>query len=104
MLSILFIIGKLPQVNQKQIADQLVLDASTMSRDIGYLIKKGWVAKGKGLDNRNASLSLTNEGILLLEKVSPIWLELHQKIESILGKFNTKRPIGCSLVKSFSMA
>ena len=45
MLSILFIIGKIPKINQKQIADQLVLDASTMSRDIGYLIKKGWVTK-----------------------------------------------------------
>eukprot|EP01035_Chromulina_nebulosa_P001590 gene1590-2129_t len=33
MLAILFLVGKLPGINQKTVADKLVLDPSTMSRD-----------------------------------------------------------------------
>ena len=40
MLSILFIIGKRPGVNQKVIADMLILDQSTMSRDLKKLVEK----------------------------------------------------------------
>ncbi|MFT6810250.1 MAG: DNA-binding MarR family transcriptional regulator [Saprospiraceae bacterium] len=40
MLSILFIIGKQELVSQKFIADILLLDQSTMSRDIKKLVSK----------------------------------------------------------------
>lgn len=88
MLSILFIIGKNPNINQKSIADILVLDPSTMSRDLKKLIHKGWVIATKGEDPRNSELRLTEEGIILLEEVSPIWQKLHSKVEDILGSFN----------------
>ena len=45
MLSILFIIGKKKHINQKSVADALVLDQSTISRDLKKLIQKGWVQK-----------------------------------------------------------
>ena len=88
MLSILFIIGKNQFVNQKTIADLLVLDASTMSRDLKKLVKNGWVKIAKGEDSRNSSLELTTEGYELLEEVVPVWEALHNKVENILGKHN----------------
>jgi len=91
MLSILFMIGKKKNINQKSIAEALVLDQSTISRDLKRLIQKGWVQVSKGADSRNSELSLTTEGYLLLEEVSPIWAALHQKVEAILGTFNIQQ-------------
>jgi len=88
MVSILFIIGKRKGINQKSIADALVLDQSTMSRDLKKLVNKGWVIIKKGADPRQSQLELTKEGCLLLEEVSPLWAELHHKVEGILGSFN----------------
>lgn len=91
MLSILFIIGKQKHINQKTVADLLVLDPSTMSRDLGKLVVKGWVTMTKGDDPRHSELELTGKGFALLEKVTPIWISLHQKVDSILGKFNIQQ-------------
>ena len=91
MLSILFIIGKKQGVNQKSIADLLVLDPSTMSRDLKKLEKKGWIQASKGMDARITEWKLTKEGYLLLEEVSPVWEELHRKVTSILGEFQLQQ-------------
>lgn len=92
MLSILFIIGKMKTVNQKEIADRLVLDPSTMSRDLKKLEEKGWISKTRSAsDPRQHDLSLTKEGYLLLEEVSPVWEALHEKVQGILGQFNIRQ-------------
>lgn len=91
MLSILFIIGKNEQVNQKTLAELLVLDPSTMSRDIKKLQGKGWVNISKGEDPRNSILNITTEGYELLEEISPIWESLHHKVETLLGGFSIQQ-------------
>lgn len=88
MLSILFIIGKNKGVNQKQIAEMLVLDQSTVSRDIKKLAKKGWVNISKGDDTRATKLSISTSGFELLEEVSPIWEKTHKQMEALLGEHN----------------
>ena len=88
MVSILFIIGKQKSIHQKAIAERLVLDQSTMSRDLKKLIDKGWVVKNKGEDSRYSALEMTPAGYALLEEIAPIWEQLHHKVEHILGQFN----------------
>jgi len=91
MLSILFIIGKQPGVNQKTLAEHLVLDTSTISRDLKRLMEKGWVHTSPGEDARNRELSLTQKGYDLLEEVSPIWESLQHQVEQILGTFQLQQ-------------
>ena len=88
MVSILFIIGKYRDVNQKTIADVLILDQSTMSRDLSKLVKNGLIKTKKGKDSRNSELELTEKGCLLIEEITPIWNKLHCKVEEILGQYN----------------
>ncbi|MBX7205342.1 MAG: MarR family winged helix-turn-helix transcriptional regulator [Bacteroidia bacterium] len=88
MVPIMFMVGKMPGINQKTLADRLVLDQSTMSRDIQKLYSKGWIAVYKGDDPRNSELYITNEGYKLLEKVAPVWQQLHNRTSSLLGSFN----------------
>lgn len=91
MLSILFIIGKRPGVNQKTIADILILDQSTMSRDLKKLIGNQWVIKKIGKDSRHKELELTEMGFQLLEEVTPVWEKMHHTVEEILGKHNIQQ-------------
>lgn len=91
MLSILFIIGKNPGINQKTIAGILVLDPSTMSRDLKKLVDRGCVTIQKGEDPRSSVLNLTDAGYALVEEIAPIWEELHHKVENILGSFNVQQ-------------
>ncbi len=91
MLSILFIIGKKKHVNQKFIAEKLVLDQSTMSRDLKKLVNQGLVLVSKGEDTRHSVLELSNKGYELLEEITPVWEELHHSVEEILGKFSIQQ-------------
>jgi DNA-binding MarR family transcriptional regulator len=88
MVPIMFIVGKMPGTNQKTIAQRLVLDQSTMSRDIQKLQTKGWITVEKGTDPRNSELYVTNEGYKVLEKVAPVWEKMHQQTSALLGSFN----------------
>lgn len=85
MLSILFTIGKHQGITQKQLSDRLFLDQSTISRDIGRLIKKGWITTVPGSDLRSSLLTITDSGLELLEKISPIWEKTHQQVLSLIG-------------------
>lgn len=88
MVPIMFMVGKNPGINQKTVASRLVLDPSTMSRDIQMLHKKGWLTVNKGADPRHSELYVTTEGYKVLEKVAPVWQELHSKTSALLGTFN----------------
>lgn len=91
MLSILFIIGKKAPIDQKTLASKLVLDQSTMSRDVQKLMKRGLIYASVADDARKRLLNLTKEGGILLEEISPVWESLHFKVEQILGDFNVKQ-------------
>lgn len=91
MLSILFIIGKMPGVNQKFLAERLVLDASTMSRDLKKMTNTGWIRSQAGEDARVTEWFLTRAGQELLEEVSPVWEALHHQVSDLLGAFQIQQ-------------
>lgn len=91
MLSIMFLVGKMPGINQKTLADRLVLDPSTMSRDAKKLVKRGLIHVNKGEDPRNSELALSAQGYELLEEVSPIWEAMHHKITELFGRFSVQQ-------------
>lgn len=88
MLSILFIIGKKPGIGQKALAETLILDQSTMSRDLKRLTEEELILSNRGSDSRQSELSLTVQGYDLVEEISPVWEALHHKVEALLGQFN----------------
>lgn len=87
MVPILFIIGKRKEVNQKTISDLLLLDPSTMSRDIASMKKKGWVKIKSGEDPRADALFLTEKGKALVEKAAVLWEKLHHETKLLLGNY-----------------
>lgn len=91
MLPILFEIGKNPGVSQKQIAEYLVLDQSTVSRDVRKMESKGWVVLiTSEEDSRIAEITLTKKGALFLEEIVPVWKDIHHRVIEHLGVYNTQ--------------
>lgn len=78
-LGILFFISKSQGVNQKKIADFLILEKSTVNRNLTRLIEKRYLRYTDG-----AILNLTPEGYSFVEKVAPHWCEAMNEIKEVL--------------------
>lgn len=92
MLSILFLIGKRPGIHQRAVAERLVLDESTMSRDLKKLQERGLLlAEKSAKDSRQKEVQLTAAGYELVEDITPKWTILHHRMESALGTFSLQQ-------------
>lgn len=87
-LSILFIIGNRKSINQKSLAETLALDQSTISRDVKRLAQRSLIRMQSGNDPRTCEWQLTVQGKSFLEKLIPVWQEIHSEIERLLGEFS----------------
>ncbi len=80
-LSMLFVVGKMGGANQKQIADFMFLEKSTVNRNLKRLVKDGYLESG-GTFN----FVLTKDGHELLEKIIPHWKNAMKEAEDLMGK------------------
>ena len=80
-LSIIFIISKVKNSNQKKISEILYLEKSTVNRNINRLLKNSIIE----YDARK-ELLLTNQGKTLLNNVIPYWEKAMKEIKDILDK------------------
>lgn len=86
-ISIMMMLGKKGSANQKEIADFLFIDQSTMSRDLTKLINKEFIQITKGEDARHSLLELSKKGHKLLDTILPVWKTVHERIERTLGSY-----------------
>nr|WP_294943967.1 MarR family winged helix-turn-helix transcriptional regulator [uncultured Mucilaginibacter sp.] len=87
-VSILLMVGKMGTINQKDVADFLFVDYSTMSRDLNKLKERDFIKLTKGGDARHTMLELTAGGHKLLEGLVPVWKQTNDEIEAQLGTFS----------------
>ncbi|MEL6922476.1 MAG: MarR family winged helix-turn-helix transcriptional regulator [Bacteroidota bacterium] len=67
-LSILFVVAKVEGVTQSQLAAWLILEKSTVSRNMKRLLSRKLIQK-----ESNQQLQLTHGGKMLLEQIIPEW-------------------------------
>lgn len=72
-------------VTPTDLAAALVMDKSTLSRDVDKLIDKGWVETTAGEDARSHTLSATAAGVQFLESVHPVWAKAQKQLAERLG-------------------
>ncbi len=73
-------------INISHLADRLVMDRTTLSRDLGPLEKRGWVRVQPGKDRRTRAVKLTAEGRRLLAEALPRWRRIQKKVVEGLGR------------------
>jgi DNA-binding MarR family transcriptional regulator len=87
-VNILAAVGHVGPVTPTDLAAGLVLDKSTLSRDVVALLAAGWLAKVPGADNRSHRLELTPAGRAKVASLMPVWRAAQAELRERLGADN----------------
>lgn len=71
-----------------ELSKALVMDRTTLSRNLKPLQKSGWVEVLPGLDKRTKALSLTLSGKKVLKQAMIHWKEVQNEVVMTLGNGN----------------
>ncbi len=82
LLAVLSRRGDLPLT---QLADILVMDRTTLTRNLKPLMAKGWVEVGREKDERVRLISITEVGRQLVAEATPLWRDAQARIVNGVG-------------------
>jgi DNA-binding MarR family transcriptional regulator len=74
------------EISQKQLAELLEIDSTTLTRTLAPLRRKGWLQSETGADRRELRLSLTANGKREYKRALPYWRSAQKGLEQALGK------------------
>ena len=74
-----------PSIAITQLADLLLLNRTTLNRNLKPLERQGLIRTKPGEDQRTRILQLTQEGRSILQQALPLWLEAQSGVVDTLG-------------------
>jgi DNA-binding MarR family transcriptional regulator len=78
-------IAKSPTINE--LAEILVIDRTTLTRNLKPLEREGWLKTELGQqDRRTRTIALTADGEAVLAKALPLWKQAQNLVEETLGQ------------------
>ncbi|QFS50723.1 MarR family winged helix-turn-helix transcriptional regulator [Nostoc sphaeroides] len=77
-------IAKSATVNE--LAEILVMDRTTLTRNLKPLEREGWLKSKPGQDQRTRIIALTEAGEVVLAKALPLWKQAQSMVEEALGQ------------------
>ena len=80
-----------PEISQKQLAELLEIDSTTLTRTLGSLRRAAWLRSERGSDRRELRLRLTAAGKREYERVLPYWQSAQNRLRLELGEANWNR-------------
>jgi DNA-binding MarR family transcriptional regulator len=84
--NLLAAIGESGPVPMTRLADILVMDRTTLNRDLKPLVRDGLIVVSPGEDRRIRLVDLTEAGNAKLEEGLPVWKELQDDFYRAFGK------------------
>ncbi|CAH1654856.1 MarR family winged helix-turn-helix transcriptional regulator [Chelatococcus asaccharovorans] len=78
-------IARRQPISLTELAKHLELDRSTMGRNVRVIQKLGLVELGRGEDQREATVTLSEHGSTVLRKAEPLWDRCQDEIGERLG-------------------
>jgi len=73
-----------PSITITQLADLLLLNRTTLNRNLKPLERQGLILTSPGKDQRTRVLRLTQEGRSILQRALPLWLEAQSGVVETL--------------------
>jgi DNA-binding MarR family transcriptional regulator len=89
-LPILGMLSKLGSATITQLAEGVVMDRTTLTRNLRPLERDGLVRTRPGTDRRVREVSLTKKGETLLLKALPVWRDVQGRVVQSLGRTRAK--------------
>jgi DNA-binding MarR family transcriptional regulator len=74
------------EVSQGQLGEMLAMDSTSLTRTLGIMSRKGWVAERRGRDRRQRWLCLASAGEIKLKQVLPVWEKVQSRLQRTLGQ------------------
>ncbi len=69
-----------------ELAERLVMDRTTLTRNLKPMEREGWLKSEPGQDQRTRVISLTRSGEAALAKALPSWKQAQNSVEEALGQ------------------
>lgn len=69
-----------------ELAAKLVVDRTTLTRNLGPLSRSGWIRLEPGADGRSRAVRLTDKGRQILKRAVPAWQAAETRIRAVLGE------------------
>ena len=83
--SLLVVASKSNPVSITELADQLAMDRTTLTRNLQIVKRAGLVQVHSGRNARTKDVQVTNRGRKSLEKALPLWEQAQKKVVDSLG-------------------
>ena len=84
-LNILVVAAKCGTANPADVCDVLLLDASTLSRNVERMVANGWLEVVPGEDRRTQPFRVTDDGRRLVVKAVKSWERAQARATALLG-------------------
>jgi DNA-binding MarR family transcriptional regulator len=84
--TILGVVAAIKESTMNQLAQYLVMDRTTLTRNLKPLEREGLIQISPGLDKRTRLISLTQKGVRSLENALPFWEQAQTSVVSQLGQ------------------
>ena len=86
--TLLAVLAKRGELPLTKLAEILVLDRTTLTRNLKPLVKKGWLSIGREEDERIRLISLTEQGHTVVREATPLWRQAQKNIVAQIGAEN----------------
>ena len=84
--SMLMVTRVMGPVTVVKLAQVMVMDRTTLTRNLQILEKRGLIMIKPGEDRREREVNLTAEGMEVLTKAIPLWEEAQERVQKGLGE------------------
>ena len=75
----------LQQTTVNQLAEVLLIDRTTLTRNLRRLKGQGFIEMMVGADKREKLILLSGDGKDVLKQALPVWRSVHKRVQSVLG-------------------
>ena len=93
-LSLLFSVERTGPRGMAELAEQLVMDRTTLTRNLKPLLDRGLLKSVEGSDRRRRPIAITAKGRAALAHALPYWREAQARMTGGLGRVRWGRLLG----------
>lgn len=83
--TVLAMLSSVDAITVTDLADFMILDRTTLTRNLRPLEKQGMIKTVAGEDRRTRMISLTKKGLNKLEAAIPLWKQAQKEVTEYLG-------------------
>jgi DNA-binding MarR family transcriptional regulator len=89
--SLLSAVARMGDSSISELAGDLEMERTTLTRNLSPLARSGYVTVGAGADRRSKSVTLAKPGKAILAEAKPLWRKAQEEIDEALGGAAKKR-------------